>query len=412
MLFQDKSISGSARVLIYGFCFFFLMRLFTPEFVRDYVAVNIVYTTISKVLAIVFIVNFIYATVKLKKSFSDFFVVLLVVFFYLYLLVVTIIEKESVQHVFMSAYPVLGTLCFLETETKDHYKAVITSFSRVLSFFLIVNLLDMVFIKQALWVSTAVFFVGGRNQMALFLGVTLSFFFATEDEYGKARDKVKIGGFLLLVLLSTWLAGSATCLISMLVIMTILILMEWNPEKVKLNPTVIMLAYLAVWLLLIVFRIQYLFSDFITYALHKDATLSHRTILWDAALGEFFKAPIWGHGMTESENIFRVHHDYTGKTKTGWSTLSAHNEFLQLLYYGGGILAILFWLIYFFTLRDQGAGNKHFKWFFIGVIGSLATWLMEAPGEYAMFLLLAMCYYSRRNVPKASKEKFEIVEEV
>ena len=141
---------------------------------------------------------------------------------------------------------------------------------------------------------------------------------------------------------------------------------------------------------------QYLASDLIVNTLHKDLTLSHRTIIWDKALEMISDKPILGYGMSDSVNIFTVNHDYTGNNNNVWTTLSGHNQILQILYYGGIVLLLAFVFLYFVSCASERRKNHLFYIYFLSVIAVLIVWMTEVPSEYAMFTMLGMCFYSER----------------
>ena len=119
--------------------------------------------------------------------------------------------------------------------------------------------------------------------------------------------------------------------------------------------------------------------------LNKDLTLSHRTIIWNKALELIREKPIWGYGLAKFINVFLVNHDYIGGNNNVWTSISGHNQFLQLIYY-------------FVCTKKEKSNNYHFKYFFLGVIEILINWMSEVPSEYAMFFMLGLCFYSERSM--------------
>lgn len=79
------------------------------------------------------------------------------------------------------------------------------------------------------------------------------------------------------------------------------------------------------------------FKNFIVNFLHKEATLSSRTFIWNEAVKYIANSPIFGHGIAKNGNF--VYWGYTGGIKSLWQ---AHNNWLQLLYDGGIFSMIIF----------------------------------------------------------------------
>lgn len=397
MYIERKSYINKKRAFEFSICFFFLMRIFTPEFISNNTFINSVYVLISQLLTIWCVLRFLYGIGQSQHCYLyEISLILVIASYLIYLLIITFFKAGNIQRIFMIGYPIVGTVLFIHNNVKKNYYELIKGISWLLTFFAVANFIDMVFVKHVLSSNVAVFMVGGRNQLAIFLSITVCFYFAQNiEENKKIKIQIKDVAFIALILFTTLLSKSITCLITIGMFFLLFFIYEFQGKKTILNIKIITVGYIVVWFAIIVFRMQYLFSDIITNVFHKDLTFSHRTIIWDQALKDICKNPIFGHGMTDSVNIFWVNHDYTGNNNYVWSNMSAHNEFLQLLYYGGIILLLFFALIYFIAVNKRGNRNKLFYLFFIGIMAIAVNWLSEVPGEYAMLFLLMMCFYSK-----------------
>ena len=85
---------------------------------------------------------------------------------------------------------------------------------------------------------------------------------------------------------------------------------------------------------IVVLRLQELFSFLIVDVLHRDLTLTTRTIVWDKAFDVIESAPIFGYGLEES---------VTAQIRFG-TVESSHNYFLDQIYYGGVVALCLLML--------------------------------------------------------------------
>ena len=385
------------RALGYGIYFFFLMRVFTPDFISNNSSLNESYVLVSKLLTVWCVISFIYGIVQKHHCYlHEMSLILMILLYVFYLLFITFLKGGNVQRVFMVGYPIIGTVLFIHNNIRKYYYELIKGISWLFIFFAVINFIDMVFVKRVLSSGLTNFMVGGRNQLAIFLAIAFCFYFAPKlKEHRRIKFQIIDIVFIALIFSTAVLAGSVTCIITMGLFFVLFVIYEVYNNKSVLNIKLITVGYTAAWFLIIVLRMQYLFSDVITNIFHKDLTFSHRTIIWDQALETIRENPVFGHGMADSVNVFLVNHDYSGKNNDVWTSISAHNEILQLLYYGGVILILIFFLIYFVALNKRGNRNKVFYLFFIGIIAIAVNWLSEVPGEYAMFFLLAMCYYSK-----------------
>ena len=382
----------------YGLCFFFLMRVFTPDFITNNVILNQVYVLVSELLTIWFSLQFVYSKFKEGHCYLyDVSLIVIVIIYFCDYFIVTFIQDGSLRRVCMVAYPIIGTLFFVHIACERHYKEMIKGISWMFNVFLLINLIDMIFVKKVLISDVTSFMVGGRNQLAIFL--VLAFVFRMIDRFelqGNLYLKFKDYIYIFVLLISAVLSKSATCLVTTTLIITFFFWGELKKRKFEYNIRLFTEVYVVTWFALIVFRLQYIFAKLIMNVLHKDLTFSHRTIIWDKAIELISKKWLFGYGMSDSVNVFFVNHDYTGGNNNVWSAMSAHNELLQLLYYGGIALIIILAIVYLVAVCNKGQQNRYFGLCFLGAFGVLINWLSEVPGEYALFFMLAMCFYSKR----------------
>lgn len=396
---KDISINRY-KILQYIIVIFFLNRIVSMDILGNIAVLDEIYVLISEIITIWCTLKWIwYYFQKQKMYLRDVNCIIVVIFYFLLLIMISIINDGNVRRIFMTAYPIIGSLCFLDIESKKYNEELLTALYYFFYLMITCNFVDMLIVRKTFSYSATEFLVGGRNQMAIILSITTSCALAYYEEYKKNMKNVsKIFNIILhiIILLSAILAGSATTFIVIITIYALYLLMFIKMKNIILRPYFILFGYSLIWLALIVFRLQYMASDLIVNVLHKDLTLSHRTIIWDEALRLIGQRPIFGHGMTDSVNIFTVEHDYTGGHNNVYTTLSSHNEILQILYYGGFALLLAFILLYIVCCSYRKRLNDKFSLFFFSVIAILIVWLSEVPSEYAMFFVLGLCYYSNR----------------
>lgn len=97
-------------------------------------------------------------------------------------------------------------------------------------------------------------------------------------------------------------------------------------------------------MLIVVFKVQYLFSDFLTNILHKSPTLSGRTYIWDQILKDVKDNPFLGIGM-QSVDFDKMHFfESSGIYQLEFLKVAhGHNSIMTVLY-RSGILGTLVYL--------------------------------------------------------------------
>lgn len=397
-LSNEKSKIG-IRALWYMTAFFFLNRIVSTSIFENNSFLDEGFVLVSEVLTVIYFFKWAWCLLKKNKIYlSEISCILSVAAYFILMLSITFVRDGNIRRIFMTAYPIIGTLCFLDVESKSHSKELLNGLYCFFTIMLIYNFIDMIFVRNVLSVTVVEFLIGGRDQLGMFLAISTSIIGAFyEDNKDMMSFISKLFNVMvhLLILLTAILSGSATTLVVLLVVYVLYICFILKININILNPTFVILVYVFFWISLIVLRLQYLASNLIVNVLHKDITLSHRTILWDEALRLIKLKPFFGYGMSDSVDVFTVNHDYTGGNNNVLSTLSSHNEILQIMYYGGITLVISFLILYFVCCSLRRRCNSKFILFFYAVIGILLVWLSEVPGEYAMFFALGLCYYSK-----------------
>lgn len=388
------------KVLSYIIVIFFLNRMISMNILGNISVLTQLYVLISELFTLCYTFKWISNYVINKKMhLYDVSYIIGVIIYFILLFIITYINDGNIRRIFMTAYPIIGTLCFLDLESKKYKKELLYALYYFFYIIIVINFIDMLFVKHVLSNIVLDFLISGRNQIGIILAVAIS---CTLAFYEDNKDSMSNINHLLIVILNIMifvtgiLAKSATTLVVITIIYLVYFLSYIKKRKFSLNPYRVLFAYIAVWIALIVLRMQYLVSDLIVNILHKDLTLSHRTILWDEALRLIRIKPITGYGMSNSVNVFTVNHDYTGGNNIVYSTLSAHNEILQILYYGGVVLISFLIVLYFICCSSKRRLNDKFILFYLSVIAILIVWLSEVPGEYALFFTLGLCFYSNR----------------
>ena len=189
MIQKTNNGKCKGRILKYAIIIFFLNRLFALEVLNYYPIIDEVYVLISETLTIWFCLKFVYIHNKNGHLYTnEVGVVFLVLIYFAYVFMDTLFQEGSIRRVLMTAYPIIGSLCFVEVESRNHYDELVRGFNLFFCFFVIVNLLDMIFIRHALiGLTTTTFLVGGKNQLAILLAVALAFFCVVRQKQDKEK---------------------------------------------------------------------------------------------------------------------------------------------------------------------------------------------------------------------------------
>lgn len=268
--------------------------------------------------------------------------VLLSLFLFLVLdCVVTTINKGNISQMYINAITLFAmAIMFMSAAKNGSYRFVKVA-SITLEILIIINFLTIFLFPEGLYNFTSVnhhYFLGSRNVMmrTIFPGVCFSIL-RSKIETNKLSFRtivvmVATGASLVLV----W---SATALFAYALFCILLLLFRFRVIPKWFTVKTCYIFAVAVFLVIVVFKLQNLFSFIIVDILQKDTTFTGRTILWDAAMLNIAQSPIIGYGLENLQTIAAKLYRFTEYD-------SCHNLFLDLLYQNGivgfALISVLF----------------------------------------------------------------------
>lgn len=147
---------------------------------------------------------------------------------------------------------------------------------------------------------------------------------------------------------------------------------DWIRTEYIVIPSVILAP------LLVVFRIQTLFGVVIEKILGKNMTLSTRTLVWDAYLSI----------LKSLKSLFGFGQEYMSvrflKTKIV-AGVNCHNGYLELLYRGGVVVIILFFIALYLMGRSLNILRNEEKYIYFACLAAISSLLLMAEAELIFF---------------------------
>lgn len=204
--------------------------------------------------------------------------------------------------------------------------------------------------------------------------------------------------FTMIVSVSILITWSATGVAGLAMLLLFILLIYGRKIASLFNSLTLSVIYIAAFLGIIVFRLQYVFSFIIEKLLHKSMTFTGRTDIWDIALRLIKRSPLFGYGVYEGHGLIFVRGQY----------YYAHNAVLEVLLQGGAVSLIFYGAIFasaavsLYKYRKQ----KPAQILSFGIFTVLTMMLMEAYSTIWIFSLpVIACYipYITEN-PDPKKE--------
>ena len=174
-----------------------------------------------------------------------------------------------------------------------------------------------------------------------------------------------------------------------LIVMYVLFIFGRKLQKIFTARFVVIVNF-AIEVGIVVFNLQDRFAYIIETILHKDVTLTGRTVLWSSAIRMISKSPVYGYGITNGGTI-KLYYLY------GSSTHPVHNLILELLS-EVGVTGLVLWFLYIVlsisvkkeTIRKY-KDTYHMLLFFIFVVLLMQITSGNIYHSILFYLLAAMC---------------------
>lgn len=332
---------------------------------------------------IVFLYDFSYILYNRKFNKLDFTMII----FYIFLLVSTLLNHGDLVCYVKELISFLTTYFVIKFGLEKSPKKFINIFSTYLSLLLVLNTLStIIFYPDAMFRdnNNPIFFMGGDNTSVRLYIIAVLFSFM--KKYIKNKKMVMpVVSLLNLFVFSMIrdLGGGKICFIILLLCTGYLIYGVNIPRKIMRK--IIMLNVLLFFILVIVNKMS-LFKFIIVDILHRNLSLTDRTIIWDITIKKIMSKPVMGYGMIDGLAFQSMLPYIIG--------VNAHNTYLMILFDGGIVLFAIF-IISMIIVQMKFDSVKHDRWIYMIPL-TLLTIMIRAQIEgwdvVWLFILLFLCY--------------------
>lgn len=300
-----------------------------------------------------------------------------IVLYLLVLVFATLYNGGDYQYLFSISLGILVLSLITDYGTRNHPFQFLGAFELMLSIMIYINFILIVLNPNGLYVATDTLYwenwlLGYRNSLILYVFPALLCSVINGYRNNKLYFRTKI--LFIISFLSTVLSGSSTLLVGLFLTLIFIVLKKILIYKKIMNVYSYTITYIAIFLGIIILRVQNWFSFIIVNILKRDLTFTGRIFIWDYVI-EFIKfKPILGYGI---ENTFIRY----SKTKI-WKSFHAHNMFLEVLYKTGFIGFIIFLKIISLSANELNKTKSE-------LISKFVAWQL-----FSFMILLLMEAYS------------------
>ena len=279
-----------------------------------------------------------------------------------------------------------ATLLFVLMQTPC-YREVISAISIIVVVSVIINLPIMI---SHLNEENAVFFIGGKNSLSMFL-IPGAFLFLINSLETEGRFSAKCIVVMVLCLLSVLIGDSGTGIVVVFFVVVLMILMA----KIKVSKWIYIFPILVLYVLLLLFSTVFLSSElwtFITGILGKDSDLTSRVTIWNIAKN--FISDNWLLGSGRGTEII-----YVNKWGERQLIYEAHNFVLQVLMEGGVVAFTIFSALFYNIVNKLDMSDRRNKMVFVTLCALLINGLTESTVNnlFVTIVLGVACHYAIEN---------------
>lgn len=309
-------------------------------------------------------------------------IVLHVAFWGIYFVSSLIYSQRSIPRVLYNSIVFLSMMVFLYAFIKKNLQMILRILSYIYGAFIYLNfILDFVF-PNGLY-KTADYHAAhllGDDNAVVYVALPGLVIMACYSILAYGKIKYPVWGAALITeisLIRVW-SVSAMAMLTMFIFLMIFVTKVGNIDHRLLLGGVLCAMFICLFGLS-----NSSVQAFIVNVLHKDATLSGRTILWAGALKMISLQPLLGYGG---------YYEYGRFSTSEAFTYSCHTPYLQLMIDGGILLFAVFVLIVFRAFRQMRhhKNNVYLGIMSVGMACMMINYITEQVRFYHLFLIVAL----------------------
>lgn len=388
------------KILPVVFDFIILFSFFKPGYFEEFPKVNTFFNIFTIICSLIALILYLKNN-KISK------LQLLIITYILILLLSTAINGQDIVYFFTQYIPIAGISLFTEYAIKKDSHCFFKAFSLLMFLEILFNTISVYLFPYGMY-GTGIYgsydyFMGYDNYSAEILVIGLGMIFL--NSYIN-KNKIGVIPILasLLMIYSYFTTKPATPLFALIIEILLMIIAFTLRRKKSLkfiNYKLFLIIWIILFLALIVFQVQDLFSWLIVDIMNKDLTFTGRTFIWERCFDYFASSPIFGNGVIN----FNVRTALVG-------IYHAHSTILNVLIEGGLIGLI----VYFSILMYAGKGLKECKdksLMKIVTIMFFAIFILKLmdvfKADSIFYVLIITAYHSKDIILKKRREKNESI---
>lgn len=361
------------NVIIGIFCILMIFPFFVPTYLE------LKFSWLSNLTKILVLLNYfvvIFSYLK-ERKFSN---LKFFVYYFLFLgftFLTTIINNGSISIYFNIVIKYFMLALFYNLFITKYRITFLKANCYYFATLLFINLIYIVAYPNGLFINEynawANWFLGYKNGFILYIipAILTSYII---DILKKDRISFRTIVIIFISVITSILVDSSTALVGIIILLVGLFFQKSFSKLKIINYNTLLYIYLLLFFLIVIFRMQNIFSYIIEEVLNRNLNFTNRTYIWDTAIMYIKNNPIVGYGFEDS--LIRI------EKFSYLQAITCHNQLLDLIYQGGFI-----GLIFIFLMLKQ-LGNR------INEIKNLKIKTVTLMALFSYLVMMLSEYYS------------------
>lgn len=317
----------------------------------------------------------------------------LVIVWSMWLCLTTLLNHMGILAAIANIVKILGCCFLLDIGFRKYTKSTFAALNLIFCLYILINTITLFLYPDAMYANNrglwVCWFLGEDNTGFAYYLVGTTFAFIRDF-----RRHHRIGVYSLLMFACTAFFvlrnDIGTGKMALVVFIVLLLLRHIKALAVIYSYTTCIIVQIVTFFILVIVRRV----NFLTYVvediLHRSLTFTGRTFLWDRVLLSIKEKPLLGHGVYSFDEMGAILH-LTGSVNVG----SAHNLYLQYIFWGG-LIGIGIFLAILFVVSIKGKSSPKDELCVILICDLYAFMFrqqMEFGADLLLYMLLAVIYY-------------------
>lgn len=315
-----------------------LIPHFKPNYFETIEILDILFNLLRVCSAVIIISLIVYEVIKRNYIIKSQSIILSVlVLYFTGLFISTIWNGVNVRIIILRAVSQISVCLICMYYSRFNTSNLISALFGIGELLVYINIFTIIFFPNGLYsINGALrtyWLLGHKNQFfPFYIGFTTTLFIYTK----LFNRHIRPFALYVTMLASVIIVNSATSLTA-LALFPLLIFLAYKGSGRIINAASLTFINIVAYILIVLVRITYIFSLFILRVLHKDPSLTGRTMIWDDLYYLLIKKPLLGYGCRTGNEVAQM----LGRNVA----VHAHNTLLHCLFEGGIICLLLFLLL-------------------------------------------------------------------